>query len=192
MTDLSLITLQDTHKFRTDKGSRHFYLDIYDELFKPYKHLSGYLLEIGVEWGGSLSLWDSYFEKMIIVGCDIARYLEHMPESDRIKYILGDAYTTDTITQISTQYPKFNIIIDDGPHSVISQITTVTGYSPLIDVGLLIIEDVNRGELPHLLTSIHAELTQSKRNYSLTTIDKNSSRRMSEHQDDTLVIIEFV
>lgn len=190
MMNRSLVELQETYKFRTDKGTRHFYLEVYDELFRPYKFADGCLLEIGVEWGGSLALWNTYFDKMKIIGCDIAKYLEHMPDRDRVSYVFQNAYDAGTVELLRTRYPQFDIIIDDGPHNLESQINTTRLYSPLIERGLLLIEDVDRGHLTKLVDAMHQELTG--RQYSLTTIDKNSSRGVSPHMDDALVVVEFV
>jgi len=188
----TLVELQNKHQFDTDKNSRHFYLEVYDELFKPYKYSSGNLLEIGVSHGGSVQLWHEYFPNINIVGIDI--YTPTDPQllemcSLRFKgHFAVDAYTSKMITTLVHKYTRFNIIIDDGPHTMESQIFSVLHYSTLIEFGTLIIEDVNRSHIEKIMEAAY----QLPRAYSLTTIDKNSSRRTSIHSDDCLVILEFV
>ena len=58
----------------TDKGTRHSYIPIYEELFpsenrKDIKNV----LEIGIAWGGSIKLWSDYFPNAKICGIDIEK-----------------------------------------------------------------------------------------------------------------------
>lgn len=186
----SLVQLQQDNNFNTDKNSRHFYLQVYDDIFKPYQMTPGNFLEIGVEFGGSMSLWTRYFTtNKKIVGMDIAKYLEHMPERDKVEYFFGgDAYLETTAQAMKQRYGTFDIIIDDGPHNLQSHLFFIEQYSKLINKGLLIIEDVDRALLPTELQKIYS----LDRNYSLTVYDRNSSRHKSDYLDDCLIVIEFV
>lgn len=184
----SLSILQEQNQFRTDKGTSHFYLEVYDTLFEPYRFTDGAILELGVQWGGSISLWSHYFSFKKIVGVDIAKYLEHMPSRTNIQYIIGDAYTPDMVASLETAFKSFDIIIDDGPHDYHTQEFVIHNYSPLIKQrGLLIIEDVNRDNIHNLVQEIY----KLSRPYNLTVMDRNSSQP-SMWNDNSLIIVEFV
>jgi hypothetical protein len=55
----------------TDKNTSHSYLETYEKLLKPYKEKDGSLLEIGVQYGGSILLWKEYLKNFRIFGVDI-------------------------------------------------------------------------------------------------------------------------
>ena len=53
-----------------DKGHNHSYLDFYERYFAPHRdHAS--ILEIGVMTGGSLLLWQRWFDSLTASGIDL-------------------------------------------------------------------------------------------------------------------------
>lgn len=127
----------------TDKDTVHSYLDTYEELFKDRKEDTLSLLEIGNDKGGSLKLWLDYFKNASICGIDINHKIIKAPlikpnEPSRIYLLECDAYDKNNLVK-----RKFDIIIDDGPHTFISVIKFLFYYLPLLtDDGIAIIEDV--------------------------------------------------
>ena len=121
----------------SDKGSLHSYIsDYYEEALKPYRHTAKSVLEIGVLNGGSTRLWKEYFIYAGIVGIDIT---PQEPEPG-IAHICGDAYHIDTISLFDQQ---FDVIIDDGPHTLQSQLYFILHwYSKLKPGGLMVVEDI--------------------------------------------------
>lgn len=128
------------NKFQTDKGSRHFYLGLYELLFKEIVKLPEQrILEIGFQFGYSLKTWQDYFDKPVIIGIDS---VNNGVEIDRVTTIIGDAYDVRMLTVIS-DYAEFHLIIDDGSHNPHHQAFVVGHYSDLLAPnGILIIEDV--------------------------------------------------
>lgn len=126
----------------TDKNTDHSYGEIYEELLKNKRHAKN-VLEIGICYGGSILAWFEYFESAIIYGLDIM-YNQHvldMPKHERIKLLFHDAYTQDTVNFLSKR--KYDVIIDDGPHTLESMKFTAKNYSKLLtDDGILVIEDI--------------------------------------------------
>ena len=60
------------NEFYTNKWAHHF--DIYKENFSSYKNKKITILEIGVQNGGSLKMWQNYFSSdSLIVGIDIIK-----------------------------------------------------------------------------------------------------------------------
>lgn len=136
----------------TDKNTSHSYFDVYEELLSPYKDKKGSILEIGVYRGGSLLLWSDYFKNFEICGLDVIDYLgdkvRNSLDFDRVNFFLIDAYNTDCITFLNEKYENgFDVIIDDGPHTLETQLTIIELYLDILKPdGVLIIEDVQRIE----------------------------------------------
>lgn len=126
----------------TDKNISHPYVDhFYEKELAPYQHKPNLrLLEIGICSGASVHLWHDYFQNGYIVGMDIADYV--LPEHrslPRAEYLFRDAYHPGVFTPET----RFDIIIDDGPHTFESQIWALEFYLPyLAPGGLFVIEDV--------------------------------------------------
>ena len=145
MEELTLQQLYEANP-ESDKGSVHSYIsDYYEEALKPYRHTAKSVLEIGVLNGGSTRLWKKYFTYAGIVGIDIT---PQEPEPG-IAYICGDAYHIDTISLFDQQ---FDVIIDDGPHTLESQIDTILRWSLKLNPGgLMVIEDVQSIQIADIL-----------------------------------------
>lgn len=127
----------------TDKNTYHSYIEnFYEKEFKTYKKKEIDLLEIGIETGGSLKLWKEYFiNSKSIIGIDISD--EKIDTKYRnisgVNMYFGDAYKEN----FANKFNKFDIIIDDGPHTLESQLKSIELYLPKIKKnGLFIIEDV--------------------------------------------------
>jgi len=142
MTLIEIITQNDyINKYKTDKESRHQYCtSYYDQIFFNLKDKKLNILEIGIKNGSSLILWNEYFKNSIIYGIDnsdlIGNRLDVYP---RIKTIIQDAYRKEIINHL----PLFDIIIDDGPHTLESQIKFINNYFKKLNKnGKLIIEDI--------------------------------------------------
>lgn len=140
-------TLEELFKqynYSSDKLSAHSYIPVYDELFRSREYKVFNLLEIGIGAGGSLLLWNDYFQNAEIYGIDPTYVYDHLERFPRIHQIKDDAYTDQCIQDnFVANNIKFDIIIDDGPHSKWSQMMTMQMYFPLLtDDGIIVIEDV--------------------------------------------------
>jgi hypothetical protein len=130
-------SLPTFHKFWTDKDDLGYLANIYDSLLnrRDYENI----LEIGVEGGGSIALWEACFPESNIFGADIRDF----PQPDRAAKLIGNAYCDEFISQFDDDF--FDVIIDDGPHTYASFIALVNKYYvKLKKGGLLVIEDVIR------------------------------------------------
>lgn len=121
-----------------DKGTLHSYIDLYASQMTKRSNVS--VLEIGVEYGHSIAMWQEYFNNSKVYGIDI--------KSDNVKFelqnfILGDATDSDVIKK---HFPrnKFDYIIDDGSHKIAHQIASFDILFPKMKKGgKYFIEDVN-------------------------------------------------
>lgn len=125
--------------YRTDKNCVHSYVDnVYEGLFKELRHSTKRLLEIGVEGGGSLFMWREYFPNAEIFGID-EKPCRQLEGRERIKTFIGDAYQKSMVDLVGD---NFDIIIDDGPHTLKSMLFVIEEYiKKLSPEGLLVIED---------------------------------------------------
>lgn len=132
----------------SDKGSMHSYIEFYEKYFEP-KRDNVTLLEIGLMTGGSMHLWQRYFKKYQLVGMDISptwnqpRDFQSLIENDPNISLLFEVNSRDKNIPDAAKSKSFDFIIDDGDHSVLSQMETFENYYPLLaDTGVYFIEDV--------------------------------------------------
>jgi len=143
MSDLSIGQI---HRQNTDKVSDKWasYLPFYDELFEKYRAQKLSLLEIGIQNGGSLETWKTFFaQAKVIVGCDIDKRCGDLQYDDsRVHVVVGDANQKITIDKIMAISNNFDIIIDDGSHQSNDILNSFLLYFPLVKPGgLYVIED---------------------------------------------------
>ena len=127
----------------SDKGTLHCYLPVYDEIMLPYRRKATDILEIGVQFGGSMTLWVNYFTRAHIHGIDPTDQLIYPIKSNkRCTYYNADGYNQEFITKTFKEN-SMDIIIDDGPHTLDSMLSFAKIFpSYLKSGGLLIIEDI--------------------------------------------------
>lgn len=142
---MSLVDLEKDLKLITDKNTVHTYLPLYDELLGKKKYTARNVLELGIGFGGSVELFDKYFSNATITALDILEEKalpDLLKNQNKIRMISGDAYSPFLFTSLF-RGKKFDVIIDDGPHTLESQIKFLTMYSMLLENdGILIIEDI--------------------------------------------------
>lgn len=139
--------IRDTRLCDTDKGSLHTYTGMYEEILSQYKNKECSLLEIGIQTGGSALLWSKYLPNAIFSFADINPVnpgVLDMIDNNRYIFNQCDAYSEYGLGLIRSGRPDgFDIIIDDGPHSLNSQIECIRKFLPLVKKdGYMIIEDV--------------------------------------------------
>jgi len=141
-------TIKQIHNSKTGKISDKWssYLDTYDELFLKFKNKEINLLEIGVQNGGSLETWASYFKNAnFVVGCDIDPKCKQLTYNDpRIKLIVNNINNKETYQVISNNCNSLDIIIDDGSHISTDILESFVTYFPLLNPGgVYVIEDTH-------------------------------------------------
>ncbi|MGY5850387.1 class I SAM-dependent methyltransferase [Salegentibacter sp. F14] len=120
------------------------YFDIYDFWFNKYKNKSIVILEIGVFQGGSLKMWRDYFgEKAKIYAIDIQPSCKQF-ESENTKIFIGSQEDREFLSEVKSQIPEVDIIIDDGGHTMNQQIVSFEElYGHLKDGGIYLCEDLH-------------------------------------------------
>lgn len=178
----------------TDKGTTHSYLPLYETLLEPIKNNAKNVLEVGIgdfgiKNGGSLLLWRKYFANATIYGIDILpinRVLDELINDKTIKlFCNSNAYDEGFILKHFKDI-SFDVLLDDGPHTLESQEKFLKLYSPLLsENGILIIEDIQKIEwLEYLKNKTPEHLKQYVRTYDLR---KNKGR-----YDDIVFTIDCI
>lgn len=198
---------------KTDKGTEHDYINgYYDALMSELKYKQVHLLEIGVLDGESVDLWRRYFnfyDKQIIRAVDIKLkdetkeylsakfskdydcYTTFLSPSDVNKNVFlyeADAYTPEFANKFHND--SFDIIIDDGPHTLESQLKFIDLYFLKIRnyTGRLIIEDI---QSKHDLEAIEDKLnSMEKKPYKIPRYKVYDLTANKGRYDDIIIEIQ--
>jgi len=154
---MSLVELVDNNY--TDKNTVHSYLATYEKLFSKKKETAKNVLEVGIHFGGSIKLWHDYFVNSTVYGIEYNDVWQEYYEksgiinNERIKlYNNTDAYNPVFVNN-TLKNIKFDMVLDDGPHSIDSFVSFVRLYSELLaDDGILVIEDIQHPEWLRILS----------------------------------------
>jgi trans-aconitate methyltransferase len=157
MRDLTPLCLL-AKTYETDKGGRHMrygggdssltheYTPIYYDLFKDRAKAVNNVIELGINSGASLRMWEEFFPHACIFGVDCAA--ECMVNEGRIRSFACDLGDVNQIMDLQFYLDRdFDVIIDDASHEIDHQVLTVQYWSKLLTKkGLLIIEDIAQDE----------------------------------------------
>jgi len=119
------------------------YFDVYERHLSKFVGKSPKILEIGVLDGGSIELWLKYFGKdTTIVGLDINP--KNFTYDGNVTFEQGDQGDHDFWDSFLSRHGTFDIVIDDGGHTMHQQNTTLHKVFPSINEGgVVIIEDTH-------------------------------------------------
>ncbi len=142
----------------TDKKSVHSYLPFYDRLLAAFRNSAENVLEIGVDGGGSLVMWNEFFKNSYIFGIDINQCPELIKHRAQIFHCQADAYMNDFSNLFPVKACGFDLIVDDGPHTKGSQEFFCEHYPKLlVPGGIAIVEDIqDPAFIPDLVAKIPA------------------------------------
>ncbi len=181
----SLQEIYASYISNSDKGTVHTYINEYEHLLQPYRHNST-VLEIGMHLGYSMETWCDYFEDSTIIGVDIINAGIDFTKA-RYKPIICDATTQEFLAQIKDY--RFDVIIDDGSHSIKDQEAAFKLLHPLMKQGgMYVIEDIQ--DLDSHYNFFSKDLIADIPNRQITSkiID---NRKHKGRYDDVLVLYTF-
>lgn len=128
-----------------DKASKyHNYTEVYARYFSPLKNEPIKFLEIGLHKGASVKLWESYFRNADLHFIDITfQNIEY--HSHRSHYhLVNQEDPAELQAFIQKTGGHFDIIIDDGGHTMQQQIISFQQLFPhLRSGGMYVIEDLH-------------------------------------------------
>ena len=171
---------------KTDKNTTHSYIELYEELLHKKKYTAKNILEIGIQRGGSIKLWHDYFINATIYGLDIIPLTETWDKircEPRIKLGRFDAYNETFFINNFLGKVKFDMMLDDGPHTLESMIQFIELYTQVMaDDGILIIEDVQSMDwIDELIQAVPEHLKKYVSIYDL--------RHIKNRYDDIVFVI---
>jgi hypothetical protein len=158
--------------YPSDKDTSHNYLPVYQKEFDTTKNVK--ILELGVCYGGSLVLWNSFFIDSEIHGIDNKKYTD-----DPIPGIIHYGNYQDLYTKFKDNY--FDYIINDSLHYAKDQIEAFELYYPkLKSGGKFFMEDIpNVENLKIILNYLN--------DYNFRVWDMNAT---SKFQDSVVVVVD--
>jgi hypothetical protein len=142
-------------KTGTDKSSTwHNYTEIYQKYFEPLRKHPIKFLEIGIDKGASVLMWDIYFEHQdsqlffidinpnAVQNCN--DFVANKILTSRVRnYVADQSNKEQLVNLIELTGGDFDIIIDDGGHRIEQQVTSFIALFPFVKKGgFYIIEDL--------------------------------------------------
>jgi predicted O-methyltransferase YrrM len=118
------------------------YFPIYTRHLSPYAGQPVSVLEIGVYRGGSMRMWSRFFGPAArLVGVDVDP-IAVVSAGERYTVVIADQADPDAIRRVADEHGPFDVIIDDGGHTMDQQITSVEALFPMLNEGgVYLVED---------------------------------------------------
>jgi hypothetical protein len=120
------------------------YFEIYEKTLKKYINKKITLVEVGVGDGGSLFMWKKFLgKKANVIGIELNPEAKKL-EKFGFKIFNGDQSSPDFWKDFYKKVGKIDVLIDDGGHTNLQQITTFMESLPHVrDGGVIIVEDTH-------------------------------------------------
>jgi hypothetical protein len=167
----------------SDKGTMHSYIEYYERHFEPHRALAS-ILEIGVMTGGSMLLWQHYFDSVFLTGVDLRKgFNQSLPFQDELKYVTWHWGIDSTNPDQVPDLKQYQFVIDDGAHDLESQIKTLKNYWQFVQPGgTYFIEDIENDANTEALRKFIADWVQEPH-----TVDYY--RGFAHRSDDRIIAI---
>ena len=161
--------------FKYFKESKKFsikwnsYFQVYEKIFSKYRNKKIKFVEIGVANGGALFMWQRYFgKKAKIIGIDLNPNAKKL-EKYGFKIYIGSQSNKNFWDNFFKKEGKIDLILDDGGHKNLQQISTVHYSLPYVkDGGKIVIEDTS---LSYVKKEFYNPSRYSFINYAKNIID---------------------
>jgi hypothetical protein len=172
----------------TDKQDLHSYGPVYETLLQPLMvgGESAAILEVGVQYGGSMLLWNDLCPSAKVIGVEIENKVHpsifDRLDASRCSLLVGDAYTEAMVERVKEEAPDgLDFAIDDGPHTLESQQQFLLFYLPLLKPnGIAVIEDIQDYSWMAMLAPFVGE------GFTCEVVDR---RKIKGRYDDLMLIV---
>lgn len=186
METLKEICTRNTINGWPDKDSIHTYIDVYEEILKPYREKAKNVLEIGLFSGQSLRMWEQYFTGKVYgidcseLPCGGLQDLRPMIAEGTHNIIIMDG-TSKVDIEKNFKGVKFDVIIDDGSHNLEHQLESYKHFkSHIAKGGIYIIEDIQDIEANK---DVFLQIDSTK---NVEILDR---RKIKGRYDDVMIVI---
>lgn len=145
------------------------YFPVYERLFSPFRERPAIFVEVGVLGGGSLEMWRRFFgDRVRIIGIDFNEQARAL-EQEGFEIYIGDQSDPGFWKGFFDSVGSVDVLLDDGGHTTLQQVTTlVEGLPHVRDGGLIVVEDVVSSYLPqfgnpskHSFASMSSQLSDA-------------------------------
>ncbi|MGH1563834.1 class I SAM-dependent methyltransferase [Mumia sp. DW29H23] len=125
------------------------YFDVYDRHFQRFRGRPVTVLEFGVQYGGSLQMWQDYFGPQArFFGVDIDPRCRAW-EDEQTTILIGDQADRGFLAEVAAITGTVDVLIEDGGHFPAQQIATFEELYPLMAPdGVFLIEDLHTSYWP--------------------------------------------
>ena len=127
-------------------GKLKHYFSVYEKEFEKYKKEEITFLEIGVNKGGDLLLWEKYFSNLKkLIGVDIIPECKEIEKKlKKTEIVIGDQGKDEFLRSLADKYKNIDIVLDDGGHQFNQQIKSFNYlFKNINDGGIYVIEDTH-------------------------------------------------
>ena len=173
----------------TDKDAEHSYCEYYEEVLKPFIKKKVNILELGANYGCSGILWHDYLPNSKLVMLDIEETINpkcwDIMDENRFTYANCDAYVKESSDEVKKLQPEgFDLIFEDGPHTVDSQVATLELYLEQLNIGgKMFIEDVQD---PNHFDTLEKVVEEMDGEYETEQIDLRENK---DRYDDLIFVV---
>lgn len=145
MNKLEKIFYKSEHS--SDKWQPYF--EVYERHLSKFRNKEFKLVEVGVQKGGSLDMWGSYFPQAKIIGIDIDPECSNLKYSNpNIELVTGNQEQPEFWDSFLSDH-EIDAFIDDGGHTMTGQIMTFEKVFPKLKLGgVYICEDTHTSYMP--------------------------------------------
>lgn len=128
-------------KYGTDKAGHHTFTAFYSKFVDRFTNPT--MVEIGIENGASLKMWEEYYGNPTIIAVDIKDKKQF--DTSNTKTIVADQGNVNELSSRLKEFaPSYDLIIDDGSHIFSHQISCFATLFPhLKSGGIYILEDLH-------------------------------------------------
>jgi len=134
------------NKYRTDKGTTAYEAHGYTEIYQRYipSDKSCTLLEIGVQFGDSIRMWNEYNPNMNVHAIDNNAYLIRYEGNEKFTFHIGSQSHDEFVNRVMEQIPDVDFVVDDGSHYLHDTFASFTYIFPKLKKGAVyFIEDLH-------------------------------------------------
>jgi hypothetical protein len=127
----------------------YHYLEIFHRHLAKFRGRAPVVVEIGVAFGGSMEMWHYYFGPGTrLVGIDVDPACRQF-EDQRTTILIGDQADRGFLADVRERVPRIDVLIDDGGHRMVQQITTFEELYPHVHAdGVYLCEDMHTSLWP--------------------------------------------
>jgi len=127
------------------------YFKIYEKHLHAFLHKNPIIVEIGIYKGGSIDMWNKYFDnKCTIIAIDNNPECKSLQQDyeENVHIVIGDQADPVFWDDFLQKYPSFDIVLDDGGHRMEEQIITFEKLYPYLNNnGVYLCEDTHTSYL---------------------------------------------